>query len=56
MNVELTKEELELINKLLYNEKLKLDYLLKVEKITELPNEFVSLINKLQKEKEEDVD
>lgn len=53
MNIELTKEELELINKLLYNEKLKLDYLLKVEKITEFPKEFVSLINKLQKEEEE---
>lgn len=53
MNVELTKEELELISRLLYNEKLKLDYLLKTEKITEFPSEFISLISKLQTEETE---
>ena len=55
MDINLTQEELDLLNKLLYNEKLKLDYLLKTEKIMELPKEFVSLINKLCKEKEEEV-
>jgi len=51
MTIELTQEELELVQKLVYNELLKNQYLVKVELLNEVPQELLTLIDKL-KEKE----
>lgn len=44
--MEFTQQERELLQKLLYNEYLKQNYLLKAEKIKEIPSELTDLINK----------
>lgn len=51
MNLELTKEEVELLQKLVYHELLKQNYLVRAETITELPKEVVSLAEKLKGDK-----
>lgn len=51
MKLELTEEELKLLQKLIYNESLKQNYLVRIETIAELPKELVSLTNKLKGDK-----
>lgn len=52
MNLEITNEEKELLQKLIYNESLKQDYLVKTEQIKSVSSELVSLVEKLQDDKE----
>ena len=54
MNLELTQQEKELLQKLMYNELLKQNYLVKTEQIVEMPCEVASLIEKLQDKDDED--
>lgn len=47
MNIELTKEELEILQRIVYNECLRQQYLAKVNE-KEVPKEYISLQEKLK--------
>lgn len=53
MQVEFTEKELEIVQRLVYNELIRQKYISKVNE-TEMPSEYLSLIEKL-KESEQDV-
>lgn len=46
--MEFTQQEKEYLQKLLYNDKLKNDYMVKTELIKELPSELISILDKLK--------